>query len=105
MDNQSAAQFRLEPSCLRRHDFSAVGDVHNLLHRYGIECQGSTHLTGVDTALQLAEAAQTAYEVDALRRTQVADVQDLVENQTAGDVHVEHTDGIIIVVGALLGLE
>ena len=66
MDHQSGAQLRLEPSGLRRHDLPAVGDIHDLLHRDGLECQRCTHLTGIDTALQLFQATKTAYKVDAL---------------------------------------
>ena len=73
MDYEPAAEFRLKPGGLGRHDFAAVGDVHDLLHGNGIEGEGEFHLAAVDALLQLAEAAQAAHEVDALVATQVLD--------------------------------
>ena len=81
MNNQSAAQFRLEPSCLRRHDFSAVGDVHNLLHADRIECECCTHLTAIHTAFQFLKSAQTAYKVDALAGAEVANLENLIKDE------------------------
>ncbi len=105
VDHETGAELRLEPRSLRGHDLARVGDIHDLLHRDGIEGQGSTHLTRVDTTLEFAETSEASHEIDTLRRAQVADVEDLVENQTAGDVDIEHTNGIAVVVGSLLGLQ
>ena len=105
MNHQAAAQFGLKPGCLGRHDLTAVGNVHNLLHGDGVESQCGTHLTAVHAAFQFAETTQSANEVDALGGTQVADVQNLIENQPAGNVHVEHADGVAVVVSTLLSLE
>ena len=88
MDYEPAAKFRLKPGGLGRHDFAAVGDVHDLLHGNGIEGEGKFHFAAVDALLQLAEAAQAAHEVDALVATQVLDAQKFVENQARTDVYV-----------------
>ena len=37
MDDQSRAELGLEPGGLGGHDVACVGNVHELLHRYGIE--------------------------------------------------------------------
>ena len=105
MDNESGAEFGFKPCGLGRHDVATVGDVHNLLHRHGIESQCHAHLSTIDTTLELAKSTQTANEVDAVAAAKVLDAKQVVEYQTAGDVNVEHSDGVVVVVGALLGLE
>lgn len=102
MNDQSGTQFRFKPRSLRRHDLATVGNIHDLLHRHRIEGKCRTHLSAVDTTLQFTQSAKTTYEVDALGGTEVADIQYLVENQTTADIHVEHTDGVGIVVSTLL---
>lgn len=105
MDNQARAEFRLKPGSLRRHNVATVGDVHDLLHRDRIESQSPAHLAAIDTTFQLAEATETTDEVDTLVRAEILDIHQLVEDQTAGDIYVEHADRIVVVVGTLLGVE
>ena len=88
MDYETAAQFRLKPGGLGRHDFAAVGDVHDLLHGNGIESEGKFHFAAIHALLQFAKAAQAAYEVDALVAAQVLDAQEFVENEARTDVYV-----------------
>ena len=88
MDYEPAAEFRLKPGGLGRHDFAAVGDVHDLLHGNGIEGEGKFHLAAIHALLQLAESAQATYEVDALIAAQVLDAQEFVEDKARTDVYV-----------------
>ena len=36
VNDEAGTELRFKPCCLWRHDFSAVGDVHDLLHGYRI---------------------------------------------------------------------
>lgn len=95
MDDQSAAELGFEPCSLGRHDFSAVCDVHNLLHGYGVERQSQLHLTAVHAALEFAQSAQSAYEINSLVAAQVLDTQDFIEDESRRDVDIQYTDGVI----------
>ena len=66
MDDQAGTELRLKPGGLGRHNVARVGDVDDLLHRDRIKGEGDLHLTIVHAAFQLAEATDTAHEVDAL---------------------------------------
>ena len=66
MDNQSTAQFGLKPRRLGRHDVARISNVHQLLHADRIECESDLHLSAIYTALQLTQATDAAYEVNAL---------------------------------------
>ena len=105
VDDKTRAELRLKPCSLRRHDLARISNVHNLLHRDGIESQSSTHLPTIHTALELAKTTQASYEVNTLRAAEITDIQNLIENQTAGDIDIKHSDRIIIVVGTLLSLQ
>ena len=72
MDHQTRAELGLDPRGLGGHDVARVGNVHELLHRYGIEGEGHLHLTAIDTTLELAETADATDEVDALVLAQVS---------------------------------
>ena len=67
VDNNTRAQLRLKPSSLGRHDIAGVGNVDKLLHRYGVQCEGNLHLAAIYALLQLAQTADTTYEVDTLK--------------------------------------
>ena len=73
VNHQARAQFRLKPSGLGRHDVARVGDVDDLLHAHWIEREGHFHLTAIDATLKLAEATDTANEVNALVGAEVLD--------------------------------
>ena len=88
VDYEPAAEFWLKPGGLGRHDFSAVGNIHDLLHRDGVKGEGKFHLAAIHALLQLAEAAQAAHEIDALIAAQVLDAQEFVENEARTDVYV-----------------
>jgi len=66
MDDETRAKLWFKPRGLWRHDLTAVGYVHNLLHRYWIEGQSGTHLTRVNTALQLTKSTKASHKVDTL---------------------------------------
>lgn len=104
MNDKSGTQLWLEPRSLWRHNLSAVGDVHDLLHSYRIKCQSPPHLTIVDTALQLLQSSESTNKVDALVGTEVLYTHELVEDKTAGNVDIEYTDRIGVVVSAGLAL-
>ena len=55
MDHQTGAKLRFEPRRLRRHDITRIGDIHQLLHRNGIQSQGNLHLTAIHTAFQFTQ--------------------------------------------------
>ena len=57
------------------HDVAGVGNIHELLHRYGIEGESHLYLSAIDTALELAQATDASDEVDALVLAQVAEVE------------------------------
>ena len=103
MDHQTGSEFRLKPCGLGRHDVAGVGDVDDLLHAHGIERESDFHLTAIDATFQLAEAADTANEVDALVGAEVLDAQNLVEDKVAEDGDIQHADGIVVIVGAGFG--
>ena len=100
MDSQSAPELRLEPGSLGRHDVACIGYPDELLHGYWIQGEGRCHLSGINSLLELAESADTTYEVNALRGTEILDVEELVEDKVGADGHVEASDGIVVVVGA-----
>ena len=99
MDNNTAAQLRLKPSGLGRHNVAAVGDVDELLHRNGVECKGYLHLTAVHPLLQLAEASDTTNKVDAFVPAEILDAQHLVQHEVRQHGNIQNTDGVVIVVG------
>ena len=103
VDHEAGAQLGLKPGGLRGHDVAGVGNVDDLLHAHGIEGEGDLHLAVVDATLQLAEATDTADEVDALVGAEVLDAEYLVENEVREDGDIEHADGIVVVEGAGLG--
>ena len=105
MNSQTAAQLRLEPGSLGRHDVACIGYPDELLHGNGIQSEGCCHLTRVNSLLELAETSDTAYEVNTLRCTEILDVEELVEDKVGADGHVEASYGIVVVVGTLLGCE
>src|SRR5574344_2209367 len=78
MNNKSRTQFRFKPSGLRRHNLTAVGNIHNLFHRYRIQRESHLHLTVVNTAFQFFKSAQSTDEVDSLVRTQILDTEQFV---------------------------
>mgnify|MGYP006975068058 CR=1 FL=1 len=41
MDHQTGAKLRFEPRRLRRHNITRIGDIHQLLHRNGIQSQAT----------------------------------------------------------------
>ena len=45
VDYQSRAQLGLKPGGLGGHDVAGVGNIHELLHRHGIEGEGHLHHT------------------------------------------------------------
>ena len=85
MDSQTAAQLGLEPGSFGRHDIACIGYPDELLHGYGIEGESCCHLTGVNPFLELAESADTAYEVNTLRGAEILDVEELVEDKIGTD--------------------
>ena len=103
MDHEAGAEFGLEPSGLRRHDIAGIGYVHELLHRNGIESQGHGHLARVNATLQLFEAADAAYEVDALVGAEIGDAEDVAQDKVRRDCYIEHTDRVIVVICAFAG--
>ena len=46
-----------------------IGEIHQLLHRNGIQSQGNLHLTAIHTAFQFTQATDTSHEIDSLVRT------------------------------------
>ena len=74
MDDDARTELGLEPRGLGGHDVARVGDVDELLHRDGVEGESDLHLAAVDAALQLAETADAADEVDAPGSAQVLDI-------------------------------
>ena len=81
MDHQTGAKLRFEPRRLRRHDITRIGDIHQLLHRNGIQSQGNLHLTAIHPFLQFAQTAYTAHKVDTLIGTKVLDAEDFIQYQ------------------------
>ena len=100
VDHEARAELRLKPSGLRRHDVASVGDVDDLLHRNRIEGESDFHFTAVDTTFQFAETTDATDEVDALVGTEILDAENLVEDEVGKDGDVEHSDGVVVIVGA-----
>lgn len=105
MDNQTGTELRLEPGGFWGHDIAGIGNIHELLHRHGVERQSHGHLSGIDAALELAQAAYAAYEVDPLVRAQISDTKDVAEYKIGRYCDVEHTDGVGIVITSFTGRE
>ena len=87
MHYQSAAQLWFKPSGLGRHNVTAVGYVHNLLHTNGIQGKRHLHFATVHSAAQFVQAAQSAHKVNTLARAQVLYVQDVVQDKLAADTY------------------
>ena len=100
MYHEAGAKFRLKPGGFWRHYVACIGYVHQLLHRHGIERQSHSHFSGIDTALQLAEAANATNEVDTLIAAQVGDAQNVAKDKVGGNCHIKHTDRVGIVVAS-----
>ena len=83
VDDEAGAEFGLEPGGLGGHDVAGVGDVHELLHGYGVEGEGECHFAGVDAATEFVEAADASYEVDAFVGSEVVDAEYVAENEVA----------------------
>ena len=105
VDDKSRAQFRFKPCSLRRHDIAGIGNVDDLTHGNWIKSQGHLHLAAVDTLLELAKTTDATNEVDALVGAQVHDAEDVAQDVVGRNLHVEHANRIIIVVGAFLSSE
>ena len=93
VNSQTAAQLRLEPGSLGRHDIASIGYPDKLLHGNGIQCESCCHLTRVNPLLELAETSDTAYEVNTLRSTEILDVEELVEDKVEQMVTSRHPMG------------
>ena len=91
--HNARTQFRFEPRGLRGHDVARVGDVDELFHRDGVECEGHLHLAAVDTTLEFAQTADAAHEVYTLRRAQILDTEDTVQNQIRQHGDIKHPMG------------
>lgn len=98
VDDEAGAKLGLEPGGLGRHDVAGVGYAHQLVHRHGEQGEGHGHFSAVDTALELAEAAYAAHEVDALVGTQVGDAEDVAQNEVAAHGHIQGADRVVVVV-------
>ena len=81
MDGKTAAELRLEPCGLRRHDVAGIRDIHKLFHRNRVERECDLHLSAVDAARKFAESADTAHEIDPLRGAEVGDAENLVQDK------------------------
>lgn len=79
VNHKSGAQLGFKPRGLGGHDIAGVCYIHELLHRHGIERQSHFHLSRIHSALEFAEAADTAHEVDALVAAQVSDAEYVAE--------------------------
>ena len=80
MNYQTTSQLRLKPRGLGRHDFSAVGNIHDLLHGDGIEGQSHTHFARINPTTKFAQATQATHEVDTLVAPQIGYAQQLVDD-------------------------
>ena len=81
VDDQAAAELRLKPGSLGRHNHSAVRYAHYLLHGNGVQRQSRFHLAAVHALFQFAEATQPAHEIQPLRCAEILYAQYLVEYQ------------------------
>ena len=81
MDNKSRTQFGLDPCRLGWHDISCIGNIHNLAHRDRIQGECGTHLSLVNTPLQLAKSTESANEIDTLAGAEIAKLKDILEYQ------------------------
>lgn len=79
LDDQTAAQFWLEPRAFRRHDFSGVGDGHELIHGGRVHGKGASGLTAIDGPFKGGRAADATDEIDAFAGPRVLDVEERIE--------------------------
>lgn len=79
LDDQTAAQFWLEPRAFRRHDFPSVGDGHELIHGGRVHGKSASGLTTIDGPFESGRAADAADEVDAFAGPRVFDVEEWIE--------------------------
>ena len=94
MDEQSAAELRLEPGGLRRHDRPRVRDRHHLADRHGLHRERHGVLAGVDLRRERRVAADAAHERDALIRARIADPENRREKLVLKIGNVERADHI-----------
>ena len=102
MYNQTGTEFGLEPGGFRWHDIAGIGNADKLVHRHGIESQSGCHFAGVDTAAEFFQAADAAYEVHALVGAEVMDSKDVAQDKIRRYGYVEHSYGVVVVVGAFV---
>ena len=79
LDDQTAAQFWLEPRAFRRHDFSGVGDGHELIHGGRVHGKGASGLTAIDGPFKGDRAADAADEIDSFTGPRVLDVEERIK--------------------------
>ena len=103
--NQSTAQFRFKPSGLRRHDFTAVGNIDELLHRNRVQSEGNFHFSAVHAAFQFTEAAKTAHKVDPFVCPKILDAKNRFQDLFLQDGNVQYTDRVSVIVRSGFGGE
>lgn len=79
LDNQTAAQFWLEPRAFRWHDFPGVGDGHELIHGGRVHGKSASGPTAINGPFEGRRAADAADEVDAFAGPRVFDVEERIE--------------------------
>ena len=75
VDEETREKFRLKPGGLRRHEGTGVGDGDELVERGRVHGEGQYRVLAA-SALEFAEASDTADEVNPFVRPRVLDTED-----------------------------
>ena len=105
VDDKTTSEFWFEPSGLRWHNVTRVGNVHDLLHADGIEGKCEFHFSAIDASFEFAQTSQSSNEVDTLIRTQVLDAEDFVKDILGGYRNIKHPYWVLVVIGVVHGLQ
>src|SRR5689334_669685 len=100
MENETAAQLRLEPCSFRRHYFSAIGYVNQLFHAYWVKGKGNLPVSAVNTLFQLFQSPQATNKINTFICAQVFYVENRGKNFFRENRYIQHSNRVIIIISA-----
>ena len=92
MNEETVAQFRFKPCALRRHDFTCIGNRHQLIQGSRIHGESDRAFTGIYALFEFAKTANTTDEVDVLSGSRIFHVEERLQNELLEKRHVEAID-------------
>lgn len=96
MEQDAAAELRLEPCALRGHEHLGVGDCEQLIDAGGVEVEGDLRLAAVNQPLQLLVTADPTDEADPLVGAGIVNAEQRLKDAILEDRDIELLDGIVL---------